>query len=251
MAITDVEVGTQGILRFDDDGEAYVTVSFRLKKTGVTPTTIKWTAKSPYGSSSGSFLYSENGSWKVIKAFKCPREGFLTFNMAKTGIPEYGGPKTVNHELSRSKGDQPPPPLITRIRMMTKNTAEVRYKWMGSAGYVVEKYQVAYSRDPEKIGTIVNVAGKSGIATVPGLLEGEIYYLRMRTIIRKKENKKTTYATGVWSDAEQRRGVLTAGGALVKHNNEWRYAVPYMKINGVWKRVITYVKRSGVWIISM
>ena len=34
---------------------------------------------------------------------------------------------------------------------------------------------------------------------------------------------------------------------MVKYMNEWRNAIPYVKVDGVWKPARAYVKRNDAW----
>lgn len=59
---------------------------------------------------------------------------------------------------------------------------------------------------------------------------------------------RNKYGWGPWTD---QASILLVAGVWIKHNNQWRRAIPYVRKDGVWRPAEPYSKLAGLWTRSV
>lgn len=156
-----------------------------------------------------------------------------------SGIPTttIGGSTTFTVDINRGSG-KPIPPVVLSLHMISATTCRVRFQWRGSGDAMIKQYDLRWRTSLTAGGTLVSKIGTSGTYDLTGLKPNTIYYISVRAVNKKNE-------IGDWSQPDA--GILTTGGAKIFVGNEWRNAIPYVKVNGAWKRAQAYVKVNGAW----
>ena len=242
LEMTTENTGTQGVLYIEDTG-SYVHLGIRCKDPNYTKTKLSFTWKAPGSSGTiKSWTLPPGGGLIPVRSFALGVSGDVTFTLKATGTTQLGGPKTVKKQVSRSE-DTPEPPIITEVVMMSATSARVSWNMRESltGGSNIKNFDVGYSATNWVAqGTIISNAASAsnygGTRTITGLKPNTFYYFWVRS--------KNAKGTSGWSPA---KGILTSGGVMVKYMNEWRNAIPYVKVDGVWKPARAYVKRNGSW----
>jgi hypothetical protein len=128
--------------------------------------------------------------------------------------------------------DAPNPISFTAVTQKTTRTSFVDNF---NGGTTVVERQIGYGKDPN---TPVSFAAvdSSGINTIGNLDPGRVYYFWGRS--------RNSVGWGAWS---QRSQLTLIAGSRIFTGNQWRRAVPYVKVNGVWKVVRPWVRNAGIW----
>ena len=242
LDMTTENTGTQGVLYIEDTG-SYVHLGIRCKDPNYTKTKLSFTWKAPGSSGTiKSWTLPAGGGLIPVRSFAVGVSGDITFTLKATGTTELGGPKTVKKQVSRSEGT-PEPPIITRVRMLSDTSARVNWDMRPSltGGSNIKNFDLWYSTTPggEQGTQITNASPPSnyeGSYTITGLKPNTQYYVWVRS--------RNAMGNSNWSNV---RSILTSGGVMVKYMNEWRNAIPYVKVNGIWRPARAYVKRNDAW----
>lgn len=243
LDMTTEKTGTQGVLYIEDTG-SYVHLGIRCKDPNYTKTKLSFSWKAPTGSGTiNNWTLPSGGGLIPIRSFALGVSGDIAFTLKATGTTELGGPTTVTKKVSRSE-DTPEPPIITEVVMTSATSARVTWNMRESltGGSNIKNFDVGYSPTAwvAKGGTIIENAATAsnygGTRTITGLKPNTFYYVWVRS--------KNAKGTSPWSPA---KGILTSGGVMIRYMNEWRNAIPYVKVDGVWKPARAYVKRNDAW----
>ena len=242
LEMTTENTGTQGVLYIEDTG-SYVHLGIRCKDPNYTKTKLSFTWKAPGSSGTiKSWTLPAGGGLIPVRSFAVGVSGDITFTLKATGTTQLGGPKTVKKNVSRSE-DTPEPPIITEVVMTSATSARVTWNMRESltGGSNIKNFDVGYSATKWVAqGTIISNAASAsnygGTRTITGLKPNTFYYFWVRS--------KNAKGTSGWSPA---KGILTSGGVMVRYMNEWRNAIPYVKVDGIWKPARAYVKRNNAW----
>lgn len=254
LEMTTVDTGTKGILYIQDTG-SYIHLGIRCKDPNFAKNGLKFKYSSPISSSNSvTFNLAAGGALQNVRSFSTPLSGDVTWTLLATGTTELGGPKTVTKKISRTKS-KPNPPEIELIRMSSATSAYVYWnvRRTGGSDLRINRFDLGYGTNPKKPTTIIKNASTpqdyQGSRTVTGLSANTLYYffVRARNTTTPPKGGK---AEGGISDWSEPRGILTSGGAIVKYQNRWRNAVPYVKVNGSWRRARAYVKKNGSWVMT-
>lgn len=242
LDMTTENTGTMGVLYIQDTG-TYAHLGIRCKDPSYTKSGLSFSWKAPGSSGTvRNWTLPAGGGLIPIRSFVTNVSGDITWTLNSTGTTELGGPKTVTKKISRSEVT-PEPPIITSIVMISATSARVTWNMRRSltGGRHVKRYELSYSDERWAArGTIIKNASTpsnyQGSRVITGLKPSTRYFVWVRA--------HTDKGSSPWCPA---KSIVTSGGVMIKYMNEWRYAIPYVKVNGVWKEARAYVKRNGVW----
>ena len=242
LEMTTENTGTQGVLYIEDTG-SYVHLGIRCKDPSYTKSGLTFSWNSPRDSGTQkNWTLPAGGGLIPIRSFSLPVSGDISWTLHSTGTTQLGGPKTIKKTISRSEST-PHSPHITHIRMISATSMFVYWNVRQSigGGSDVKNFDLWYSTTPGGEGgtQITN-------AYPPNNYEGSctITGLKPNTQDHGWVRSRNANGNSNWSNV---RSILTSGGVMVKYMNEWRNAIPYVKVDGVWKPARAYVKRNDVW----
>ena len=250
LEMTTMDTGTQGIIYIQDTG-SYIHLGIRCKDPSFSRNGLKFKYTSPISNGSATYNLKSGGDLQNVRSFATPLSGDVEFTLQATGTTQLGGPTTVTKKISRTKG-KPNPPEIELIRMASASSAYLYWnvRRTGGSDLRINRFDLGYGTDPKKPTTIINNASTpqdyAGSRTVTGLSANTLYYFFVRAGNTTTPSKGGKPEGGL-SDWSEPRGILTSGGAMVKYQNRWRNAVPYVKVNGAWRGARAYVKKNGSW----
>lgn len=127
--------------------------------------------------------------------------------------------------------DAPSPVTFSNV---TQRSLRSRFNGGFDGGEPVDEWQLGYGLSSDI--AFATTIGSTGTNDISGLSAGRTYYFWARG--------RNAVGWGPWSSV--RTQTLNAG-AMVKHEDVWKRALPYVKSNGIWKLVAPRVKHAGVW----
>ena len=237
--------GTQGVLYIQDTGN-YIVLGIWCKDPSFTKSGLSFSWNSPRDSGTQrNWTLPAGGGLIPVRSFSLPVSGDISWTLHSTGTTELGGPKTIKKTISRSES-APRSPHIAVVRMVSATSMYVYWNIRQTigGGSDIKNFDLWYSTTPSGYpGTLITNASPpsnyEGSRTITGLTPNTQYYVWVRSR-NAKDNSN-------WSNV---RSILTSGGVMVKYMNEWRNAIPYVKVDGVWKQARAYVKRNGAWWLT-
>lgn len=244
LSMVTVDTGTIGQLYLQDSG-SYIVLGIRVKDANYTKNGLKFEWSSPLDRGTvSSWNLPAGGGLIAIRSFAAPLSGEVKWTLKATGTTELGGPTTLKHTISRSES-VPDVADIQRVYMTSATAAYVYWsvRQTGGKNLRVTRFDLGYGTNPTKPVTILNSASPAqdyqGSKTVKGLAANTTYYFFVRVWNKQGHSG--------WSDPV---GVVTSGGVMIKYENRWRNAEPYVKTSAGWKRARAYTKRNGAWSMT-
>lgn len=117
---------------------------------------------------------------------------------------------------------------------VAQTVVQAQFADRGDGGRPILERQIGYGKSASGATDFVSVG--AGSTEVWNLDPGRLYYFWSRS----------RNAIG-WSPWSERSQVLLVAGARMLVGNEWKRAVPYIKVNGVWRVARPWVRNAGVW----
>lgn len=127
----------------------------------------------------------------------------------------------------------PATPTPIDVRDATQTSLRFRFSGNSDGGSPIREWQIHYGRTPNGGEW---ATGSNGDTTVGGLAPAQNYWFWARG--------RNDIGWGPFSNPISGR---TIAGARVKHEGQWREAIPYVKQNGAWKLAQPYSKINGIW----
>jgi hypothetical protein len=130
----------------------------------------------------------------------------------------------------------PDPPTRVTPSAFTQTSMHASFRGQFDGGTAHTEFQLAYGlvNDPNQATVIPNA--NSGEIDISGLVPGRTYYLWARG--------RNQIGFSKWSSVSV---ATLIAGAAIKDQNQWKRAVPYVKVGGVWKLARPWVKSAGTW----
>lgn len=182
----------------------------------------------------GEFLIAE-GTFNVPHRGDGHAEYYFAggLNLANLGSASANtGWRSLPHIQTARVPDAPTPAGFSDI---TQNA--IRYHFQGhyDGGSPIREWQALW-QDATANGPQHSYWSNGSTLLGPGLAPGRTYNFWSRG--------RNDIGWGPWSAVSSAR---TIAGARVKHEGQWREAVPYVKHNGAWKLAQPYSKINGIW----
>lgn len=132
----------------------------------------------------------------------------------------------------------PRPPGAPLISEKTQVSVRVQYLYaIDSNDNPTLERQIGYGTDPDDPTDFSSdLVDGSNYTLLEDLEPGGTYYIWGRS----------RNSVG-WSAFSTRTTVILIAGARVLVSNEWKRAVPYVRVDGVWKVAQPWVKKAGIW----
>lgn len=129
----------------------------------------------------------------------------------------------------------PQAPTPVGFSDITQNTIRYHFSGNSDGGSPIREWQALWQ--DATVNGPQNAYGSNGSTLLgPGLTPGHTYNFWSRG--------RNDIGWGPWSSMISAR---TIAGARIKHEGQWREAVPYVKHNGAWKLAQPYSKINGIW----
>lgn len=126
----------------------------------------------------------------------------------------------------------PDPPTPIGVDQITQTSMRYRFSGNYDGGAPIREWQALYQQE----GGAQIPVGSDGTTVFTGLRPATNYNFWSRG--------RNDVGWGPWSNMVSAR---TLAGARVKHQGQWRDAVPYVRVNGVWRIAEPFVKKNGSW----
>ena len=127
--------------------------------------------------------------------------------------------------------DAPHPVWVDQV---TQTTAWTRFDDRNDGGTDILERQLGYGQSSTTPSLFANDI--SGVNELSDLEPGKRYYYwgRVRNAVG-------------WSPWSERRDAYMIAGARIYTDNQWKRAVPYVRVGGIWKVARPWVRSAGVW----
>jgi len=137
---------------------------------------------------------------------------------------------------------RPSPPGAPSFSEVLPTSLRVTWVWSGdNAGSGIDGYLLRYWPNAEGSGPYIDHSFQNNNSRlVTGLIPGQQYRFRVYAHNGAADNSG-------YSNPSEDRVVRMLSGARVKYNNEYRYAVPFVKDAGAYKITMPFVKDLGVY----
>lgn len=203
---------------------------------------VVWTPGPSNGAAINLYQVARNTSNTVSGATLFNVDPDTTFSSLASGTMYYWWARTRNakgyspwsavaYARTIKVGDAPDQ-VITSDPTQTSFTAS--FTDNGNGGSTILERQIAYN-------TVNTVSGAtyvsySGVRSITGLSPATTYYVWGRV--------RNAAGWGPYSPVATER---TIAGAWMNVNNQWKEAIPYVRVGGVWKLARPWIRDAGVW----
>jgi len=182
----------------------------------------------------GEFLIAE-GNFNVPHRGDGHAEYYVAGGLTLAGLGSASvstGWRSLPHIQTATVPQAPTPVGFSDI---TQNQIRYHFSGNGDGGSPIREWQALWQ--DATINGPQNAYGSNGSTLLgPGLAPGRTYHFWSRG--------RNDIGWGPWSARSTAR---TLAGARVKHEGQWREAIPYVKHNGAWKLAQPYSKVNGIW----
>lgn len=143
------------------------------------------------------------------------------------------GPWSNRTEATTWRVPDPTSPIV--FSNVTQTSVRTQFGDGFNGGTEIVERQVGYGKNPST-PTSFAVGDITGVNNIQNLDPGKTYYFWART--------RNSVGWGSWSE---RRQVELIAGARIYSGNQWKRAVPYVKVSGTWRVARPWIRNAGIW----